>query len=460
MAPFDFFRKKNGGTAENSDTVSVISSRTNGRLSTYDKNQSYELSQMPTESIYSGSNSAVYSDPYGDNVPLTNHNASQSYAYNPWNPQSNQQTPSDIPPPGSVPHSDRLPMNIPPIDQQKKRRIIPWFTVTVSVIQVIVFVSELIVMHKYTGSIIATKPTFNPMIGPSTYLLIHMGARFTPCMHYISGVTDVKTKNFPCAGSTTIATNVCTLSELCGMGGVSDHPNQWWRFITPIFLHAGFIHIIANMLLQFQLGGSMERDIGTLKFAFVYVASGICGFLLGGNFTPDGIASTGASGALFGIIALSILDLLLNWQLHEHPKRALISHLIEIVIAFALGLLPGLDNFAHIGGFAMGILLGLVLLRSPLKLRERTGQPLANDYYPKSKTLKDRFQNLKIVFSGRHPAWYLWVIVRLVTLVLAATLLIVLIRLFNKGGGHCSWCKYLSCLPVNGWCTTVAGASI
>ncbi|KAK9386182.1 rhomboid family-domain-containing protein [Lipomyces mesembrius] len=449
MAPFDFFRKKNGGTAENSDTVSVISSRTNGRLSTYDKNQSYELSQMPTESTYSGSNSAVYSDPYEDNVPLTNRNASQSYAYNPWNPQSNQQTPSDIPAPGSVPHSDRFPMSVPPMDQQKKRRIIPWFTVTVSVIQVIVFVSELIVMHKYTGSIIATKPTFNPMIGPSTYLLIHMGARFTPCMHYISGVTDVNTKNFPCASSTTIATNVCTLSELCGMGGVSDRPDQWWRFIIPMFLHAGFIHIIANMLLQFQLGGSMERDIGTLKFAFVYVASGICGFLLGGNFTPDGIASTGASGALFGIIALSILELLLNWKLYEHPKRTLMSHLIEIVIAFALGLLPGLDNFAHIGGFAMGILLGLGLLRSPLKLRERAGQPIANDNFPKSKTLKDRFHN---VFSGRHPAWYLWVIVRLVMLVLAATLVIVLARLFNNGGGNCSWCKYLSCLPVNGWC--------
>ncbi|KAK9375884.1 rhomboid family-domain-containing protein [Lipomyces chichibuensis] len=407
---------------------------------------------MPTESSYSGSNLAVYSDPYADNVPLTDRHASQSYAYNPWNLQSNQQTPSDMPPPGFVPNSDRLATNIPPMDQQKKRQIIPWFTVTVSVIQVIVFVSELIVMHKYTGSIIATKPTFNPMIGPSTYLLIHMGGRFTPCMHYISGVTDVKTKNFPCASSTTVATNVCTLSELCGMGGVSDHPNQWWRFITPMFLHAGFIHIIANMLLQLQLGGSMERDIGTLKFASVYVASGICGFLLGGNFAPDGIVSTGASGALFGIIALRILDLLLNWQLYERPKRALMSHLIEIVIAFALGLLPGIDNFAHIGGFAMGILLGLVLLRSPLKLRERTGQPIANDYYPKSKTLKDRFQNLKAVFSGRHPAWYLWVIVRLVMLVLAATFVIVLIRLFNKGGGHCGWCKYLSCLPVKGWC--------
>ncbi|KAK9235524.1 rhomboid family-domain-containing protein [Lipomyces kononenkoae] len=401
---------------------------------------------MPTEQTYSGS----VSDPYADNVPLTNGNASQSYAYNPWNPQSNPQTPSDVPPPGFVPPSDRIPMNS--MENQKKRRMIPWFTIAISTIQIIVFVSELIVMNKYTGTIIATQPTLNPMLGPSIYLLIHMGARFTPCMHYIAGVTDVTTSNFPCASSTTVATNVCTLSELCGMGGVSDYPDQWWRFITPMFLHAGFIHIVANMLLQFQLGGSMERQIGFLKFAFVYLASGITGFLLGGNYAPDGVASTGASGALFGIIALSLLDLLLNWKLYNHPKRTLLAHVIEILIAFVLGLLPGIDNFAHFGGFVMGVLLGLAILRSPLKIRERAGQPIVNDYYPKSRTMKDRFLNLKLMFSGRHPAWYLWVLVRIGMLVLAAVFLIVLIREFHNGGGHCSWCKYLSCLPINGWC--------
>ncbi|KAK9247229.1 rhomboid family-domain-containing protein [Lipomyces tetrasporus] len=447
MAPFDFFRKKSGGATENGDTIS-ISSRTDDR---FNKNQSYELSQMATEDSYSGSNSGIYSDPYADNVPLTNNHASQSYAYNPWNAQGNQQATSNMPPPGMMPPPA---INMSPKNQQTKKRNIPWFTIAVSIIQIIVFVSELIVMSKYTGSIVASKPTFNPMIGPSTYVLIHMGARFTPCMQYISGVTDVKTSNFPCPNSTTIATNVCTLSELCGMGGVSDHPNQWWRFIIPMFLHAGFIHIIANMILQIPLGGSIERDIGTLKFAFVYILSGINGFLLGGNYTPDGIASTGASGALFGIIALSLLDLLLNWSLYEHPKRTLVSHLIEILISFALGLLPGLDNFAHIGGFLMGILLGLCLLRSPLKIRERTGQPIAADNYVKSKTVKERLRNFGIMFSGRHPAWYLWVVVRLVMLALAACLVFVLIRNFDNGGGHCSWCKYLSCLPINGWCDT------
>ncbi|KAK9364448.1 hypothetical protein V1509DRAFT_636347 [Lipomyces kononenkoae] len=442
MAPFTIFKKKSSVPAENSDSVSIVSARADSRLSTYDKNQSYELSQMPNEHNYSGS----ISDPYADNVPLTSSNASQSYAYNPWNAQSNQQMPSDLPPPGFVPPSNRIPMNMATMDQQKKRRRIPWFTIAISVIQIIVFVSELIVMHKYTGSIIATKPTLNPMLGPSIYLLINMGARFTPCMHYIAGVTDVTTNSFPCPSSTTVATNICSLSELCGMGGVSEDPDQWWRFITAMFLHAGFIHIVANMLLQVQLGGSVERDIGFLKFAFVYLASGITGFLLGGNYAPDVVASTGASGALFGIIALSLLDLLFNWQLYAHPKRTLLSHVIEILIAFVLGLLPGVDNFAHFGGFVMGILLGFAVLRSPLKLRERTGQPVVNDYYPKPRTWKDRFGNLKIMFSGRHPAWYLWVILRIGMLVLAAVFVIVLIREFHNGGGHCSWCKYLSCL--------------
>lgn len=111
-------------------------------------------------------------------------------------------------------------------------------------------------MGVLTGSPIQTQPTFNPMIGPSTYLLINMGARFTPCMHGIDKITNDPMLRFPCPNSTTVTTNVCSLAELCGMaGGVVDpagletaikagatdantaplKPNQWWRFITPIF---------------------------------------------------------------------------------------------------------------------------------------------------------------------------------------------------------------------------------
>lgn len=125
---------------------------------------------------------------------------------------------------------------------------------------------------------IQTKPNFNIMIGPSPYVLINMGARFTPCMHNIKKIIEADggpVLQWPCPNTTTLTDNKCTLAELCGMGGGvpnqegitdfkdrSHEPNQWWRFITPIFLHAGIIHIGFNMLLQWTLGRDMEKEIG------------------------------------------------------------------------------------------------------------------------------------------------------------------------------------------------------
>lgn len=269
---------------------------------------------------------------------------------------------------------------------------LPWVVYILTTVQTVVFIAEFIRMGVLTGSPIQTQPTFNPMIGPSTYLLINMGARFTPCMHGIDKITNDPMLRFPCPNSTTATTNVCSLAELCGMaGGVVDpagletaikagatdansaplKPNQWWRFITPIFLHAGIIHLGFNMLLQVRLGGEIEQNIGHVRFLIVYFVAGIGGFLLGGNFTPDGIASTGASGALFGLIALDLLDLLFNWSVFTNPYRTLVLHVFEFVVSFVIGLLPGLDNFSHIGGFAMGLVMGTAVLPSPRMLRKK-----------------------------------------------------------------------------------------
>lgn len=492
----------------------------------------------------------------------------------------------------------------------------PWIVYILTVIQTIVFIVEFIQMGILTGSPIQTQPIFNPMIGPSSYVLINMGARFTPCMHGINNITNSPTLLFPCPNSTTATTNLCSLAELCGMGGgvltpaqidaaissgatdANDaplKPNQWWRFITPIFLHAGIIHLGFNMLLQVKLGGEIERNIGHIRFFIVYFAAGIGGFLLGGNFTPDGIASTGASGSLFGLIALDLLDLLFNWSVYENPYRTLILHIVEFVISFVIGLLPGLDNFSHIGGFCMGLVMGTAVLPSPRMLRKKKNdhlrmlkqdQALRNmelgeggrfhdtntngaeyedvslttfgdrsnrgngglveeykDELPATRpddgskkdnafvttrltrtggdgnggsssgggqssssssssstdtyvanTSKGRetaqpknSQNLSRVDSStidpfasnagselpdgfrneppmhkrsgsgmlihRRPrSWYTWMTVRIVCLGLVFAYFIGLILNFRRGGGNCSWCKYLSCLPVHGWC--------
>lgn len=344
---------------------------------------------------------------------------------------------------------------------------LPYFTMFVTLVQVIVFIVELAKMSHLTGLAFQTKPYFNPMLGPSTYLLINMGARYIPCMHPVERVTNDMTLNFPCPNSTSIETNVCSLLEICGLSGikiVNDiyAPNQWYRVFTPMFLHAGFLHIIFNLLLQLTMGASLERHIGILKYAIIYIASGIAGFLLGANFTPINIALTGASGALFGIIATNIVQFIYcgrkNANMYEtkHYWLFIVIMVIELAISFVLGLLPGMDNFSHLGGFAMGLALSIVLLKDPswvyvdgiilYDADVSTWQQFKNNWNPRYK-LEDK--NLK--------KWMAWCVVRVIFLVLAILYFAMLSKTFftddqDQTTLGCTWCKYFNCLPVNGWC--------
>lgn len=403
-------------------------------------------------------------------------------------------------------------------DGKKKRRVMgmfnfsegktAWVVWFFTIIQVSVFIAELVKMGKYlrsdkyhtltylagtlTGSPIMTKPSFNPMIGPSPSVLINMGSRYVPCMHDIPGIQDSTIPiQWPCPNTTSSdvndPSNSCSLSELCGFGGVPNpgapnpsgaQPNQWFRFILPMFLHAGIIHIGFNMLLQLTLARDMEKEIGPARFFLVYVSSGIFGFVLGGNFAATGISSTGASGALFGIIALTLLDLLYKWKSRVSPWKDLAFIGLDVVISFVLGLLPGLDNFSHIGGFLMGLVLGICILRSPTALRRRIGAdeppytPVrlarANDGEGDDAGIRAFIRSPIGFFKGRKSAWWAWWLLRVGALIAVVIVFILLLNNFYVYRVTCGWCKYLSCLvsytflvtnsvltraqPINGWC--------
>ena len=73
----------------------------------------------------------------------------------------------------------------------------------------------------------------------------------------------------------------CTLEQLCG-----GSSNQGYRFFSPIFIHAGIIHVVVNLLIHFQVGSDLERNIGFLRFGFVYLVSGTWGFALSSLVSP------------------------------------------------------------------------------------------------------------------------------------------------------------------------------
>ncbi len=374
-----------------------------------------------------------------------------------------------------------------------------WVVWLLTIIQVIVFIIELVKCAQITGSAIQTAP-FNYMIGPSQYVLINMGSRYAPCMRPIDAIRDQTEAGVavdwfcPSARDLTSLTSEsnkgehCRLNELCGFGAESkvdktlsdavyaetstptpeqtaqlnDGPDQWFRFIVPMFLHVGIIHLLFNMLLQTTLGRDMEKSIGSIRFFLVYIASGIFGFVMGGNFAGVAVSSVGASGALFGVIALTLLDLLYTWGERTSPWMDLLWILLDIGISFVLGLLPGLDNFAHIGGFLMGLVLGICILHSPNSLRKGIGsyeppyQGLSTSTSNPSENRSGTQQFAKNpvgFFKGRKPMWWVWWFLRAAALVAVLVVFIVLVKNFYAEPMHvCSWCKRLSCLPVKDWC--------
>eukprot|EP00122_Pirum_gemmata_P010192 Pgem_evm1s9424 len=153
------------------------------------------------------------------------------------------------------------------------------------------------------------------------------------------------------------------LNEVCQMGGLKDqeNPNQWWRYITPIFLHVGILHYFFNILMQLGVGVRIEIECGPVRFFLIFMISGIGGNIVSGIFstyTPQ----VGSSGALYGLLAILCVELWQNWNYLYNPWTEFWKIFIMMFISLGIGTLPYVDNFAHFGGFLYGGFAAIVFL--------------------------------------------------------------------------------------------------
>ncbi|CAN1231176.1 RHOMBOID-like protein 1, partial [Linum grandiflorum] len=140
--------------------------------------------------------------------------------------------------------------------------------------------------------------------------------------------------------------------------------HQPWRLISCIWLHAGVFHLLANMLSLLFIGIRLEQEFGFIRIGMVYLLSGFGGSVMSALFLKFGI-SVGASGALFGLLGAMLSELITNWTIYANKFAALLTLVIIVVLNLAVGILPHVDNFAHIGGFVSGFLLGFIFLIRP-----------------------------------------------------------------------------------------------
>jgi rhomboid protease GluP len=156
--------------------------------------------------------------------------------------------------------------------------------------------------------------------------------------------------------------------------------HQWWRFVTPMFIHVNLLHLIVNMYSLWIVGPYVEKLYGSAKFVVFWVLTGVAGVVASYLTVRPGLPvgsvarfifktsddpSAGASGALFGLVGvLFVFGIKFRHELPDGFKRAFGTGLLPMIFLnlFIGYVLRGfIDNAAHLGGLISGALLALVV---------------------------------------------------------------------------------------------------
>eukprot|EP01129_Flabellula_baltica_P015021 TRINITY_DN7397_c0_g1_i1.p1 TRINITY_DN7397_c0_g1~~TRINITY_DN7397_c0_g1_i1.p1 ORF type:complete len:332 (+),score=24.64 TRINITY_DN7397_c0_g1_i1:89-1084(+) len=227
--------------------------------------------------------------------------------------------------------------------------------------------------------------------------------------------------------------NVSVLDDLGGafMPRIVDQ-YQVWRLFTAVFLHVGFIHLGMNLLSLVSIGLKVEANIGHVSFLIVYFGSALTGTIASCIFLPQ-VLSVGASTSIFGLFALWFVDLYINWQNAQGAVCLLVSLLVSVMISLCIGLLPVIDNFAHLGGFFGGLFISMIILPS--------NQPIVVPVSPNPPSYRS------------HRAEITRRILGLLGITLYLGFGLYFLYAHVDINNECKWCEYISCIPIEeSWC--------
>ena len=136
---------------------------------------------------------------------------------------------------------------------------------------------------------------------------------------------------------------------------------EYWRLLTPIFLHGGLMHVVFNSFSLVIFGPVVEKILGKIKFISIYLLSGILAnvatLYLGGVY----YLHVGASGAIFGIFGVLAYMIWARRDLIDRANSQLVVTIIIIALVMTF-VNPGINIFAHLFGFIAGMALAPLFL--------------------------------------------------------------------------------------------------
>ena len=140
--------------------------------------------------------------------------------------------------------------------------------------------------------------------------------------------------------------------------------NQWWRAITPIFIHFSFAHLAFNCLWIYILGEKIENIDGSFAFAMLIIFSAILSNCLQYFYTDSSLFG-GLSGVIYGLLGFCmILELDAEYDRYALPPGLYMFMIVWLILGF-VGVLDlfgfgSVANFAHLGGLISGIIFAMI----------------------------------------------------------------------------------------------------
>ncbi|ULT93075.1 hypothetical protein L3Y34_002926 [Caenorhabditis briggsae] len=309
-----------------------------------------------------------------------------------------------------------------------------------------------------------------------------------PCCIQLQGLCRIATKQY-CDfvrghwhENATLCSQVNCFAGVCGMMPFfGAYPNQFYRLFTSLFIHAGIIHLALSVGFQWWVMRDLEFMIGSKRMAILYFCSGIGGNLASAIFVPFNPA-VGPSSALCGVMAAVVVDLYHHRRFISEFSCALYQQLFVICVYLAFGLIPWIDNWAHLFGSIFGFLATIIIFpyldfpaeddKVPL-ITPATGATVPNTpIIPRGSmstiintaetpmmTVQGYSQltnGTSSVAPGNSAVGWLWAAVRnkrtfyvLISFIVLCLLLFFLIVIFfGNVQFDCPLCIYFNCLPV------------
>lgn len=183
------------------------------------------------------------------------------------------------------------------------------------------------------------------------------------------------------------------------------YQGEWWRLITPIFIHGSFSHLLFNSFSIFLFGPALERILGKSKFILIYLFTGIAANLITLMVQPLTYTHLGSSGAIFGLFGYYIALIVFRKDAISRNNAQIIATIAALSLIMTF-LQANINIIAHIFGFLAGIVIG--------SLSEAKGRSIFSAYKQEFSQLKGRTQNWKKPDSKTIIIWSILIILAII----------------------------------------------